>query len=197
MFDAISVADLQQMFLNTIVRYDGAPVRIDKISNGKDLTLSNVLNNEKLFIRNITDPKFDFSPLPLGMVNDVNGCAYWVTRAPRRQWKQGTSLDNVKIDKIPTPNGGGYSETLDFYGKGLVECINNVYPGIVDVVTDLAEGKTYSRAVHKMFAISGKEFLIIHRKTRIGKLNKDNGVPEFYKGFEHLQHVFEDVKWQT
>lgn len=196
MFEAISVEDLRTLFQNTVIRYDGRLVSVHAISGGRDLTLHDIVTNDRVAIRNITDKKFDFMPLPLGMINDVNGSAYWSCRVPRRQWAQGCRTDNVKFERIGRA-GTGYSETLDFLGQGIVDCVNNKYPGITNVVEDLFKGTTSSRAVHKLFAISGKAFEIFYKNKKVGKLNHDNGSAEFSADYQHLKYLFEDVKWQS
>jgi len=193
MFEHISIDDLVQLFKHTVFRYEGKPVYVSHIDQKKNLTLCDVNTRAPLVIRSISDKRFDFTPVPLGMVNE-SGNAFWVRRVPRRAWKQGLSGENIAVSRLPgAVSMAGWHEVNALQSEGLVNCILNIYPKIKEAMDSLAGvAPPRSVAISRHFAVSRNASLFFKEK-KVGNVNAANGKPVLLKGFEPINCILEDV----
>ena len=95
--------DLVSNFNGTICRYKDVPVIVEALGNNY-LNLRDLLTNDVLSKIRSTDPLFDISTPPLGYAQYSESQVVYVTRQPKRMWKQGLTDENIKAVTLPKGN---------------------------------------------------------------------------------------------
>lgn len=164
--------DLRQMFDKSIVTYDTHPIFIHHVNDDKSVDVSSLGNNKEARLH-LSDEKFDFTPVSLGYVN-VQGSCFYLTRVPRRQWKQGLHHDNVEIKyhEAGYPEDrrwmSAYNRIKELSCKPLYNTIKNIYPTLEEAVNLLQEDREV--AFDRQFAIN-KDFIIFYKAQAVGYYN--------------------------
>ena len=131
--------------------------------------------------------------IPLGFVNYFDE-AVFVTRIPKKQWKQGLTEGNL----YNLTNGGG------FYPKE--QCLDNVianrYPSVEMCLESVETGEAMSMAFCRNYAIGAKQLkgyeLLYKGYGPVGVIHKsDEGVLRFELNEKHtyLQEDLEEI-WE-
>jgi hypothetical protein len=189
-FKHITNRDLEQLFLNSVIRYDGIPVLVVEILDVNNSYIKplgeEVLQNPISFL----DKKIDLTPVPLGMLN-YKDCAYWVRRGPVRAWKQGLHDQNIAISFIDGPaTRSTLNDIRSLDCKGLSDCILGNYPSLQNILDTFKPEKLMSKAFNRVFAVTNQHKLY-HKTALVGCINPDNGNPLFRKGYDYLHKIWE------
>lgn len=184
----IEIQDLRTMFQHTLVRYNSNPVMISHIGGDKRADCFFIGNNEEQTIP-LDDVKFNFKPVSLGYVN-VQGYCFYTSRTTRRQYKQGLSVDNVKI-KI---NGGelradrqhaAFERLRGLTCKGLHNTVKSIYPSLQNAI-EMFEDEVEEVAFDRQFAIN-KLGLLYYKAENVGIVNLKTLRIEFTPEYEFLR----------
>lgn len=210
-----NVEDAKMRLRQTVVLYKDEPVYITDIirGEGKDDVLRVLftdLPTDTLEVRNPfrNDPKvrddpgpkperkyisskyFDIAPFRMGYVNDKKG-AFYCSRMPGRNQKQGLSGDNFK----GRDNFGrvvGWAEFLAC--KNIKEMVGNIYPTFEQAVKAL--DKSPAVAFHRDFCLVKDEVVpaliwLYYKGNKVGMINKGETTlgPKFNCLKESLQEM--------
>lgn len=191
MYAEASVADLRQMFDNTVVMYNKWPVFIKNI-NDRDEVVVKSLSTGKNRILSFDDDRFDFTPVSLGLVNCEGSCIH-VARTPIRRWKQGFSFDHAKITELDGVRFGMKAgQALTSYGKELVNTIKKNYPTYNEAL-ELAFSGAEAVAFNNDFAVN-KEGFLFYKYKKVGLIDEDNGNIVLMRGKAYLKVLLEKLK---
>lgn len=143
-----TVHDAEMRLNNSIVRYAGKPVLIQRVYTNPDgeiyLLATDCLNNEEYSIA-LSSPNWDFSSPPLGYVNFMfpfGKQAYYVVRMPARKQVQG-----VVPSRLTVLENGTQKIIRNLLSTNAVcECIANIYRGAEDY-QKLLSGKWLSNCI--------------------------------------------------
>lgn len=189
MYEHASAEDLVQIFSDTVVMYRKKPVYITKVDFNKGLTVYALEDMKtKLGNINVEDPDFDFTPVPLGFCNHDKD-AFYLQRAPRRQYKQGLCKGNMVATGI-TPNAskeGGMS-IVTAKVRSLAHCIEGRYPTVASAIKMVVEGGCRSAAFSRKLAIDDN-LLVYYKTDKIGVMDEDSQKISFLRNMKHLKGV--------
>lgn len=165
MWHDMTVEDAQMRLSGCVVRYLGVPVYITGVRDGAEGVILEFhkLGGEEVRSRKITNPDWDFRPVPLGYVNH-QGTAYFVERQPIRKWKHGLHPDNMRV----------YPETRNMNNviktNSMSECILREYPAFGLALDRVKAGKWSSCAFHQLYAFAGggKKLYLMYRGEPCG-----------------------------
>ena len=183
-----SVNDANMRLSGTIVLYDGKPVYIREVGalaegEGKNGDIYRVYikelpikpNDRGAYERKfISSKKFDLAPFPMGFMNTASGKAVYLSRAPRRQQKQG--LSEATLSQYVVGDLSGQGRLVRFAdltsSQQFVDCINGKYPSVAEATKMVAEGAD-SVAFSRVFAIARDKSLpeliyLYHKKDKVG-----------------------------
>lgn len=129
--------DLLNNLNGTVCRYKGIPVQVHCLG-GKNLEL-NSLDGMKNFQIKSTDPEFDISTPPLGYVQLSREMVGYVTRLPKRMWRQGVTEENLKCVSLPRGNNQG--DVLDFklIRDYTIKMMTRDYPSLRKAIKEIKE----------------------------------------------------------
>lgn len=186
--EEIELHDLRQMFQNSLVRYNTEPVMIGHVSAGFRADCVFIGNNEEQVL-DLRDEKFDFKPVNTGYVN-LQGYSFFITRLPRRQWKQGLSKDNVEIKyNLPYADDGrfekAYHRVVNLDCKPLYNTIKNIYPSLAQAVESF-EDNNVEIAFDRQFCVN-KNGMLFYKGSEVGKVDLNTLKIEFKKEFHFLE----------
>lgn len=180
-----SVNDANMRLSGTIVLYDGKPVFIREVGaigegEGKNGDIYRVYINELPIKRGaqterkfISSKKFDLAPFPMGFMNTEAGKAVYLSRAPRRQQKQGLSEATLSQYAVGDLTGARVVRFADLTNsQPFVDCINGKYPSVAEA-TQLVKDGADSVAFSRCFAIARDSSLpeliyLYHKKDKVG-----------------------------
>lgn len=191
----VSVADLKQFYLDTVILYKGKPAKVKKISAEKvflilDLTTMKTFTDKE-------GAKFIDPPIRrLGMVNFM-GSVLYVERVPYRKFQIGINSQNVKVSALPVEYPEGRAETVNQFRKfeniEIGECMFNIYPTIKECLENIEEFGG-AAAFDKQFAIN-RERTIYYKTKAVGTLpprcSSANKI-KWNPGYEHLSILLEN-----
>lgn len=190
MFEAISIEDISQLFSNTVIKYDGKPVYVHNIDYEGQFHLSDLLEQKDIAVCKISDPKLDFMPVKLGMVNEGNSC-FWVRRYPVRAYKQGLHHSNVLVHTFDR-KGNDFEKVCRLVCKGVENCINGEYPEFKTVLDTLSkESSPNMIGISREFAIN-RDFELFWKKDKVAVIDSDSGNSVFLRGMKHVKSLFEE-----
>jgi len=181
-----NIHDAQMRLSGTVVLYDGDPVYIRDIGqkdpgDPKDDVFR--VYAEKLprtgrdnlaeMRKFISSKKFDMAPFPMGFINR-GGYAYYATRTPRRQQKQGLS-EGTFFTTVPgfENEKAGLSFGNAVQSREFVDCIKGVYPSMEDAVKSIISGEAKSVGISRTYALVGDRSLdgliyLYHKSEKVG-----------------------------
>jgi hypothetical protein len=189
--DYENVHDAQMRLQGTVVLYAGEPVYITEVGAvGPGDPKGDVFrvyaspipmkphDMDKGKMRKfISSKKFDLAPFPMGFMN-YKGSAYYCSRLPRRQQRQG--LSNGTFQAMPVGNRGLPVLRLEdvIYQEDFYNCIKGKYPPFDEACKRIALGAEASVAFHRSFALIRDEELselvyLYHKKDKVGFLLGD------------------------
>lgn len=135
---------------HSIIRYRKNPVYVANIGPGKEdkdflLTyheLKDVRDGLRPKLGNFPDNVFDFTPVPLGMLNLGHGSVLYISRMPIRQWKIGLTTHNSTATNVLVGD-----EIMDYprwlYTSKMRDMIRGKYPKLKEVLD--GPGAAFSR----------------------------------------------------
>ena len=187
-----SVNDANMRLGNTIVLYDGKPVYVREVGaigegEGKNgdifrvyvkelpLTAEDRGNYDRKFI---SSKKFDLAPFPMGFMNH-NGKAIYLSRAPKKQQRQGLSEGTLSSYTLGDTTGSRAVRFNDLLRMTeFTDCISNKYPNVREA-TRLVEAGADSVAFSRVFAIARDASLpeliyLYHKKDKVGFIMDGN-----------------------
>lgn len=165
-----SVEDLSMRLKNTIVRYRGEPVFIDKVTPDLDVRVVKLLDRFRTSYVDSSHEDLDISSPPLGFMNNVNEAGY-IFRTPRNTQKQGVVPSNLTVMLIN--NGRSYREGIGWETiEDLIpigQSIAGIYPSfeeVVDMVSKPRPNRNVSQAFSRDWAmVSRHGFMGVYHKT--------------------------------
>lgn len=188
-YEEASLDDLTTILHNTVIRYRKKPVFVKEV-DGRELWLTSLENpKEKANPVSLSDLEIDFTPVPLGFVN-FNKYAYYITRVPSRQYKQGLSTGNIAIEAVEENHDTifGIQTLQNVCNKSLAACILGRYPCLEQAIKDVVEGAK-SVAFSRQFAID-EHFDLLFKTERVGSVNGETGEVWFKRTKQHIKDVF-------
>lgn len=185
----ISVADLQQMFKDSIVLHEDRPVFVSEINHDKKFRLwdlekqrHNVVEWDRKAFRNPTRR--------LGMVNLNEGVVY-VSRIPHRKYSAGINRNNISVEGLAGDRNSPLAVLLqrmrDLTDVGIADSLNNAYPSFQEAKKWVSEFYgTY--AFDKQFALDtdGK---VWYKTKHVGQCPHDAKSPEDIVFFPNCQYL--------
>lgn len=185
-----NIHDAQMRLQGTVVLYDGDPVYITEVAQKKvedpkdDIfrvyasPLPYQPMQDKAEMRKfISSKKFDMAPFPMGFMN-YDGLAYYCTRLPRKQQRQGLSNGTFSSVPVGFPDMGGVRFEQAISMKEFDECVKGKYPSFDEALKRLAEGEANSVGFTRCFAVvSDKDMpelvYLYHKKEKVGFVLED------------------------
>lgn len=172
MYEDVEYKDLVQIFAESVIRWNKTPVYVKAVNRLNELVLQE-LGNKKEIITKVSDELLDFTPVPLGMCNEGKD-AFYLTRIPYRQYKQGVCKQSLRIKFISK----NYDELaadklLTMKSQGLKECINGDYPTLQNAIEKIrGDEGVKAIAFSRQFALDG-DFNIFFKTERVGIYDAD------------------------
>lgn len=169
MYEGITVKDLEMIFGKSLVMFNKEPHYVMGIPDPDTLTIKCV-SSGKVIDTLVSNKLFDFKPVKLGMCNEGRE-AYYVSRKPIRQFKQGLTEESINIIPL-SPNARSESSRLisKFVSKGLVACIKNEYPSHEECFKKIENDEVDSIAFSKVFAIN-KDYEVFYKNDIVGVID--------------------------
>lgn len=198
--------EVQIRLQGTIVLYDGSPVYISRVNipeAGDDDKIARVWfyplplvgggNETRKFL---SSRKFDLAPFKMGYMNR-GGQAYFLSRAPLRQYQQGL---NAKVLIIQTIKGQkadfGYDNCIR--DRGFVDMVAGKYPSFKDAGDMLGNHETSSVAVSRMFAFvidhDLEALYLLHKGVKCGLALKNDRALKVPPKFHFLKEEMEECR---
>lgn len=169
MFEDSTTDDLRMIFDDSLIIYKKEPVMVKTVID-RSLFLKDIIRKKELGLVPITDNNLDFTPVKLGFCNEGRD-AFYVTRAPLRQYKQGLCRGNLNIHRLHDEyDKVGMDKLSKMNSEGLVNCILGRYPNLNEAIELITENKMNSVAFNRFFAIDS-DFRIYHRNNDVGILD--------------------------
>lgn len=185
--------DAQMRLQGTVVLYDGEPVYITGINQvGPDDPKGDIFRvyasplpykpargvmEAEGFRKFISSKKFDMAPFPMGFMN-LNGVAYYCSRLPRRQQRQGLSNGTFSCIGVGMPDVPAlrFENTID--KQPFVDCIKGKYPGFKDAIREIERGNANGMAFDRSFAVvtdieMPELMYLFHKKEKVGFIMND------------------------
>lgn len=193
MYEKASVDDLAQIFTDSVIVYDGEPVYVKSVSKDRELSvipLNKPFTAANIKTVNIEDGKFNFTPVSLGFCNE-GGDSFYVTRVPKRQYKQGLVKTSISAQYI----NEGYSNDGLRKVRGLVccsmySCIKGEYPSIETAIKSIDKKGTRSIAFSRNFSID-EEFNLYYKTDKVGMIDVYSGKYSFNKSKMFLKELLD------
>jgi hypothetical protein len=125
----------------------------------------------------ISSKKFDMAPFPMGFMN-LEGLAYYCSRLPRRQQRQGLSDGTFQAVAVGHEGMGGHRLSDVIYFKEFVDCIKGNYPSFDQARRMLERGEATSVGFTRTFALIADESMpelvyLYHKKDKVGFIMGD------------------------
>ncbi len=188
MYEEASVDDLVQIFAETVVRYKQQPVYIQTVRANKRLKVLQLDTMSVLDDIPVSDANFDFAPVPLGFCNHKEN-AFYLSREPRRQYKQGLNPKNLNVYQIlPVPRDV-VQEIAMCKGRSLSHCIQGLYPDLKQAIKCVLEKDYKSIAFDRRWAID-ENLSLYFKRNKVGVIDADDHKPTFTRPFTYLKEVF-------
>lgn len=186
-------ADANQQIGGCVVMYDDKPVLVSECFDRDADILANISflpHRRDLLTISLFDPKFDAKSMGrrLGYVNTFGEFgAYFLTRIPSRQYKQGLHANNVNV---PDPIRRQWNFNHIRIRPEFTDTLMGVYPTFEEARTRLmANPDIKSIAFSRYFAIERDElgfFLVFYRGDRVAW-----GEPNSFKIPSHYDYLKE------
>lgn len=141
--------DVNSRLSGTIVRYRREPVYVE-VANHDTLHLYDITKEMRKpkYIISPKDVEFDVSTPPLGYVNYPYGVVY-LSRSPRRVYKQGLASNNTCFYSLPSQTGDIRRADGRLTSQEVYDCIVGNYPDVNSVLKQLRSGKVVSKAISR------------------------------------------------
>lgn len=188
-YEEAGLDDLNTLFLQTVIRYKKQPVYVKAITNNRELVLQALENVKEKFPEiSLTDSDLDFTPVPLGFAN-YNGNAFYLSRIPSRQYKQGLASNNLVVDCLTEGNKTALAskELKKVCNRSISSCILGKYPSLQQALKLITEG-ALSVAFHRQFAVD-EDWNILYKTESVGSVNGDTGEVWFKRTKGYLKGV--------
>lgn len=195
----IPEADLGQLYANSIVMYDGHPVKVTRA--GKQMRIYNLEHGKESTVP-FNMERFKPVRSRLGNVN-IDGCTFYVSRRPARRFSIGLTTANLVMQNVslgPAKNYRRLHEALDklgrLTGKEWVNTINGEYPTLF-LAYKIAQKTEGICAFDRQFSVD-YERRIFYKDTHVGVLPERTRATnriEFFDGCKHLELLL-DKKYE-
>jgi hypothetical protein len=169
----ISVEDIHQMYVSSVVMHKNKPVFIKNVAGDGEIRFLDLLSQEEQFapfsLKDFITPN-----RRIGMVN-INGGVAWISRNPVRKFKVGYCRENTYTtipDNAHFPNGNGRADARDMarrlHIKEVGDAIMGKYPTLKQAISrvDKYQGCI---AFDKQFALNADR-RVIYRTRAVGFL---------------------------
>lgn len=166
----VSLADLQQYFMNSVILFKEKPTKVLAISDAKVFKL---LDLESQKITQSADPFGHITPpnRRVGMVN-YRGNVLYMRRIPMRRYQMGLNTANTNVtivgDCMNDQAGDARDTVRSLACRELADAMFNKYPTLKDA---LAHNKEFGggMAFDKQFAVDARK-RIYYRDKKVGSL---------------------------
>lgn len=190
MYEEASVDDLMTIFSDTVIRYQKKPVYVTGVSPMKNLLIIDLEDMKKKEQKEVSlsDPAFDFSPVPLGFCNHNND-AVFLQRIPKRQYKQGLSKNSLFVKEITDDVSVESLSTLkQAKGRSLAHCINGTYPSFTTVIKHILKGACRSMAFSRNLAVDS-DGTLFYNDTEIGMVDLETQKIVLKRTAKHMERI--------
>ena len=145
--------DIEASLDRTVCRWNGLPVFVRCIGNGK-LELYSLRDDTQLIeVIKHTDENFDISTPPLGYAQVRKFQVSYVTRTPLRRWKQGIHGDNIRSAPLPMSQFG--HKGVNVMTKVFEDMIVGNYPPLSLAIQELVKNDAYGeKAISRECALA-------------------------------------------
>lgn len=161
-----SRADANARLGGTLVLYKGEPVHVYEVvgNSAKDFAavIVPLTNNAKDQVVPLDKDLFDFRPVPLGYCNYLADAIY-LSRIPRRQWKQGLHVGILEA----TVNGKRYGK-FNTATICLADTVRGKYPSLSDAFNTCEKDRMNSCAFSRLFSINKNRILTYKGRDKVG-----------------------------
>jgi hypothetical protein len=188
----ISLEDIHQMYVNSVVMYKNKPVYVKNVAPDGEALCIDMLAQQEVFIP-FSIKEFTAPTRRIGFVN-VQGTVVWMSRNPVRKYKVGFFRENMNAhvpDAAHAPNPGGRVEARErvrrLHVKEVADAIMGKYPTLKQAITrvDKYQGCV---AFDKQFALN-TDRRVLYRGRVVGALpygaNTVDGIV-WAEGYNHL-----------
>lgn len=175
--------DAQMRLQNSVVLYDGEPVYITDISQGGEGDPKEDVfrvyacplpydGAQKPLRKFISSRKFDLAPFPMGFMN-YRGRAYYCSRLPRRQQRQGLSTATFQAFDILTQDPSDVRLERLLPEKEFFNCIKGTFPSFPEALRLIEKADVMSVAFSRSFAVAKDDDMeelvfLYHKKEKVG-----------------------------
>jgi len=174
----------QQLDHSVVMTKHGHAVYL-RYAGAWDWSLHNLATGE-VEIVDLRKAGINFAPLELGYVNHRHGLSY-ITRDPRRMWKQGLSYEHIK-----SLRGEIHEDMLKC--SEMNDTLTNVFPSLEDTYRKVVDDAV-SVAFHRDFAFNTKDYpniVLEYKGKNVGKL--DNNLDfEVSEEFFYLKEMLQEI----
>lgn len=183
MLKFVSSTDANARLGESIIRFEGEPIYVRGISSNYSMMFSFLKNPARNTETLLSNPGVNMRPVPLGYINTNRGC-YYISRAPKRKWKQGLELASITfLEYTRAPIN------LHDYFRDLRKCILGEYPSIKEAYS-ISRREGYSVAFSRTFAIDPYRHIYMKGKD-IGHI--DDGHFTINDQCKYLKECVEEV----
>jgi len=176
-----TVEDARTYISNSIIRHKGVPVRINNISEGGRV-IGHTIPDLKPVKHPMEDKGWNIRPIQLGYAEMAGGWVY-LSRIPRRKWKQGLHEQSVHIIS------GGTRHPVALDEVNLPGLVDKHYPSLNEAV-EMSEEEGNTVAFSPNFAI--KRAKVFYKGREVGEFN--HGYPRLSKEFNWLREALEEAQ---
>lgn len=187
-YDDTTYDDLITILKHTVVMYDGVPVYISEVTPDGKLYVRNMVSKEN-HLYEINDELFSFEPVKLGYIN-IKGHAAYLSRTPSRQYKQGLSVNTLKIQCTDAEYSGQIQEMIRKFTFEMSNTIRNIFPSIDEATKLLAQDERKSVACSRVFKINADGNLF-YKEQNVGLLDFNTKVPIFSRKYSYLKQLWD------
>lgn len=181
----MSVNDINQKFVDSVVMFKKKPVYVKACNNKKEIKFLDLLS-QRVETAEFDDKLFLPPAMRVGFVN-LDGSVVYVSRLPMRRYSLGLTTETLRIDHLPTFYPEGRGKCVEEFRKltriELADALLNKYPTFRNALK-LVRQFEGCVAFDKQFAVDSRMDLF-YKANIVGKVRADKIV--FDSNHKHLE----------
>lgn len=182
----------------SVIRLAGNPIYINHVirtTNGEDGFIASYWELGHVGGRNtkmvdLADPDIDLNPMPLGMLaiggSYTSSC--YLSRQPRRMWKQGLNINNLIVELVGL-TAGHFSKSGVIVDPALGKTVRGEYFKLADAIAQTAK-TGLAAAFGRKFAVEKNNIFYKAFKIPVGEVA--NNKITLFDEFSILKEVLEE-----
>ena len=170
--DNLSVADISQQYRNTLLEYNGRPVKATEVLS-KDRVLIWDLSSQSY--QEIPFSRATLLPLSsrLGMIN-IRDTAMYISRIPARRMYVGLAVETLNLSVIhrTASDRRNIEDISSLTCPEIVKMLDGVYPSLQEALGFIRRYESKALAFDKQFAVD-REGTVFYKNIAAGAVSRD------------------------